>query len=264
MMFRAPATVGEALMPRWWFRGMAGRSAKQVRPTCRTISDVIANMTSIGERLEASDGPGDGVLAFNRLYLAVTQGVQEKVDEPGYFDDPDMIAELDVLFAQLYFDAVETLERGERAATLAWRVLFEARDNREILPIQFAVAGMNAHINHDLPIALIEQWMRHRKRPTTASVVYADFEKINMILKREEEQLKRSLEPKLLRELDQGQFGRLEDKLALWAVEDARARAWTTAEHLWAVRRVPLMRRAWLATVDGVVGALGRVLLEPV
>lgn len=36
----------------------------------------------------------------------------------------------------------------------AWQPLFEVTNNQHITRIQFALAGMNAHINHDLPIAI--------------------------------------------------------------------------------------------------------------
>ena len=38
----------------------------------------------------------------------------------------------------------------------AWLPLFERRARRDIAPLQFAVAGMNAHINRDLPVALVD------------------------------------------------------------------------------------------------------------
>ena len=220
-------------------------------------------MTDLGDRFEQKHGPRDGVLRFNRLYLAVTRGVKSAVEQPGYFHNPDMIAQLDVLFAQLYFDAVDAVDRGARPA-LAWRALFAARDNQAILPIQFAVAGMNAHINHDLPIALCEQWKVERRRPSRSSHTYGDFLKINQILKDEEKKEKGSLELGVLRELDRGQLGRLEDRLALWMVEEARARAWKDGSYLWYLRHLPLGRKLWLATIDRVAAMLGEALLERV
>jgi len=243
---------------------LAPRSrASRVPSVGRTIDDVIERMIDLGDRFEQRHGPRDGVLCFNRLYLAVTRGVKDAVEQPGYFHNPHMITQLDVLFAQLYFDAVDAVDQGARPA-LAWRALFAVRDNEAILPIQFAAAGMNAHINHDLPVALCEQWKLERRRPSRSSDSYADFLKINQILKDEEEKEKRSLESGLLRELDRGQLGRLEDRLALWVVEDARARAWKDGSYLWDLRHLPLGRKLWLATIDRAAGTLGEALLEQV
>jgi hypothetical protein len=235
-----------------------------VAPGRGSIDEVIVRMTMLGARLEAERGANDGVLWFNRLYLEVTKAVGLAVRQPGFFADPGMIAELDVIFAQLYFEAVDAADRHGQASTLAWKALLRSRGDSDILPIQFALAGMNAHINHDLPIALVQQWTRHGKRASGNGAAFADFEKINQILKREESILKRSFEPPLLRELDAGQLGALEDKLSLWVVADARARAWRTGQHLWSLRHLPPLRAVLLAAVDVRVGLLGRALLEPV
>ena len=67
------------------------------------------------------------------------------------FRDPAFLEQLDVVFANLYFDAVAAGDADPRAAPSAWRPLFEMPHQRGILSIQFALAGMNAHINRDLP-----------------------------------------------------------------------------------------------------------------
>jgi hypothetical protein len=228
-----------------------------------SIDDVIARMTALGRRFEHEYGPGDGVLWFNRLYLAVTRGVKRAVARPGFFRNPSAIARLDVIFAQLYFDAVDAVDRGQHPAAWGWRLLFTARERPGVLPIQFAVAGMNAHINHDLPIALLEQWELSRRRPDISSPAYADFCAVNKILKAEERKLKARLEPEVVSALDRGEISRLDDRLGLWVVEEARARAWRAADVLWDVRDLPPVRAAWERTIDGTVGALGEVLIQP-
>jgi Family of unknown function (DUF5995) len=37
----------------------------------------------------------------------------------------------------------------------SWEAMFSRRDQTDIAWIQFALAGMNAHINHDLPLAIV-------------------------------------------------------------------------------------------------------------
>ena len=61
---------------------------------------------------------------------------------------------LDVVFAGLFFAAVDALERdpASAAAGLACRCSRQ-RSRGGIAPLQFALAGMNAHINRDLPVA---------------------------------------------------------------------------------------------------------------
>src|SRR5688572_16302788 len=76
------------------------------RPPGR-IADVIARMEAIGAALPA----GDGVAAFNRLYLEVTRGVLDSL-RPGRFEDARFLRWLDVVFANLCFEALRALVVG--------------------------------------------------------------------------------------------------------------------------------------------------------
>jgi hypothetical protein len=60
----------------------------------------------------------------------------------------------DVTWATLYL-AVAGTAGNPAAVRLASRPLAERRATAGIEPVQFALAGMNAHINHDLPLALV-------------------------------------------------------------------------------------------------------------
>ena len=112
------------------------------------IAPVIARM----EEIDATLPRKDGVAYFNRLYLQVTKAVDASAAGTT-FEDPAFLDRLDVVFAGLYFDAEATITTGAQAP-LSWRPLIEMRaDQRE--PIQFALAGMSAHINHDLAVAEI-------------------------------------------------------------------------------------------------------------
>ena len=65
------------------------------------------------------------------------------------------MSELDVVFAYRDFAAVDSLSGPPSAVPVAWRPLLAARAVVGIEPIQFALAGMNAHINVDLPMAVV-------------------------------------------------------------------------------------------------------------
>jgi hypothetical protein len=60
----------------------------------------------------------------------------------------------DAAFANLYFAAAGTAS-NPAAVPLAWRPLAARRAVAGIEPVQFALSGMNAHINHDLPLAVV-------------------------------------------------------------------------------------------------------------
>ena len=64
------------------------------------------------------------------------------------------MAELDVRFAELWLTAHDAAAAGSKVPS-AWAPLFEERSTPGILDIQYALAGMNAHIEHDLPLAVV-------------------------------------------------------------------------------------------------------------
>src|SRR5271166_1223174 len=64
------------------------------------------------------------------------------------------------------------------------------RTRPAILPIQFALAGMNAHIEHDLPLAVIATCAARGCAPDSPGV-HADYEKINDVLASVEEEIRR-------------------------------------------------------------------------
>ena len=49
-------------------------------------------------------------------------------------------------------------------------------------PIQFALVGMNAHINHDLPFAVVQTCSELGLAPEDGSPQHADYQRVNAIL----------------------------------------------------------------------------------
>jgi hypothetical protein len=58
--------------------------------------------------------------------------------------------------------------------------------------------------------------------------------------------------------------GRADDVAAMWKVRAAREAAWTNAEVLWTLRRMPHLRAAFFEKLDGLTGLAGKGLLLPV
>src|SRR5687768_10644923 len=100
-----------------------------------SVEQVIARMRAIDQQLD----PHDGVACFNRMYLRVTELVGQNIVE-GFFADAEFLERMDVVFAGLYFDAVDAARAGT-TSPVPWTPLFHARDNRTIWPVQFALAG---------------------------------------------------------------------------------------------------------------------------
>ncbi|MSP62726.1 MAG: hypothetical protein EXR72_20830 [Myxococcales bacterium] len=198
---------------------------------------------------------------FNRLYRGVTEGVAAGLAS-GFFVDGPFVERLDVVFANLYLGALERFESGARAETpSAWRPLFEARTRKGILPLQFALAGMNAHINRDLAVALVTVCEERGVSPDRESAAYDDFVRLNQKLAEPEEGAKRVLATGAIAEVDEA-LGPADDLLAMWSVARARDAAWTSAEAMWALKGLPFLAEAWLGSHDRMVGFASRALLR--
>lgn len=202
----------------------------------------------------------DGVSRFNHLYLEVTHSVDTAAQTPG-FEDAAFITALDVCFADLYFAALDASAAG-RATSRCWAPLFEVRAETAIAPIQFALAGMNAHINHDLSLALVATCGAQGTDLTRDSPHYRDYVKINDILTAVEAQVKHELLTGLIGVADEA-VGRIDDILAMWSVVEARNAAWTHAEMLLTLREHPKLTAALEHALDGSVGFASRGLLIP-
>ncbi|HTB58509.1 MAG TPA: DUF5995 family protein [Polyangia bacterium] len=219
------------------------------------IEDVVARMTAIDQALP----PADGISCFNKLYLEVTKSVLGAVGQTT-FADPAFLTTLDVAFANLFFAALSAFEAGSPDTPHAWAPLFESRSSPTIAPIQFALAGMNAHINRDLPVALVDIFTAAGAAPGDGSPQYADFERVNALLAATEKQVKDQYLDGLMRKLD-ADFDGVDDVVATWSVAAARQAAWTNGEVLWHLRSIGAIERTYLETLDRSVGFASRGLL---
>ena len=222
-----------------------------------TIAEAVDFMSAIDRTLPDADG----LKWFNRLYLQVTVSVREAVTTTT-FREPAFLATLDVVFANLYFDAVAAGNVEPARAPSAWRPLFECRHRRGIRPIQFALAGMNAHINRDLPEGIVASYRATDGSPEQGSTRHQDFEKVNDLLEAVEEHIKPEFSTGLVMVVDVA-GGNVDDAIAMWNVRAARAAAWTNAEVLWALQSAPRLRQAFFSRLDSLTGFAGRGLLVP-
>jgi hypothetical protein len=220
-----------------------------------TQQELLDRMAAIDQALPASDG----VACFNRMYRLVIQSVQGHVAQ-GFFADPAWIARLDLVFANLYLGAA--LEPESTDTPRSWAALLERRADQRVLPLQFALAGMNAHINHDLPIAVATTSAQLGTSPD-AGVHHADFERVNSVLGALEPAIRKSFSDALLNELDRSAPG-LQDVVANFSMVKARETAWTNAATLWALKQVSAALEAeFLNGLDHLVGFAARGLLVP-
>jgi Family of unknown function (DUF5995) len=222
-------------------------------------------IVDVAERLHAVERAlpeRDGIRAFTHLYRAVTEAVDERVRHES-FADARFTRWLDVVFANLYFRALRAHVLGPKRPPRAWAALFESRSRSGVAPIQFALAGMNAHINRDLPLALVETCRARRVVPVRGCPQHADFRLIDGLLAETETQVRGELATGLVGWADEA-LGELDSVVAMWNVRRARAAAWVNAETIWALRDIPFAAGRYVVTLDRMVGFAGRGLLRPI
>jgi hypothetical protein len=112
------------------------------------IEELIARMEALLEPLRAA---GDQRQYFHATYQRTTIAVAEELKRGG-FADAEWVERWDVAFADLYLDALEAALAG-RQPTRPWAIAFGAP--AELPALRHVLLGMNAHINYDLPQALL-------------------------------------------------------------------------------------------------------------
>jgi hypothetical protein len=230
---------------------------KIVQSTPRSVSEVLGILDAIG----AICVDVDGLKWFNGLYTEVTRAVKARVDAKG-FTDPGWIANLDVHFARLYFSAIRSSLSGQPTPG-CWEILMTRRNQRAVARIQFTLAGMNSHINHDLPQAIVSTCRETKMTPTHGGVHYGDYTAINATLSGLIESAKKTLMVRLPGD-PLPLVSHLEDTIAAWKVSAARESAWLVSEDLWRLHSLPPLAASVVNTLDGFTTVINKALLVPV
>jgi hypothetical protein len=215
------------------------------------VGQVAARMREVGSGLPARDG----VAVFNRVYLSVTDEVRRRLGA-GEFADPDVAGELAVRFAGRYLAAIEDDAAGRRPPA-CWRPLLRMRGHRGVRPVQFALAGINAHVGHDLALAVVDTCRATERRP---AALEGDFDRVGEVLTGIEERVREELMPGP-DPLDAADP--LTHLVGVWSLERARDAAWAVSRLLWALRGTQDAYEECVARLDAGVGLVGRLLLTP-
>ncbi|WP_329469930.1 DUF5995 family protein [Streptomyces sp. NBC_01723] len=224
---------------------------EQVPTAVRTVDSVLTRMRALDAAL-----PGrDGVAVFNRVYLSVTEEVDRHIDS-GRFTDARAAIALDVRFAERFLDAVDAAAEDRRPPA-CWRPVFQFRRHPGVRPLQFALAGINAHIGHDLALAVVDTCRTLGCEPVDLE---DEFDRVGDLLVSLEERVRDELMPgpDVLQIADP-----LTHLLGSWSLDRARDATWAAARALWALRRLPDVAGEFTERLDAAVGFAGRMLLTP-
>ena len=133
----------------------------------------------------------------------------------------------------------------------------------QIARIQFALAGINAHINHDLSEAIVATCEATATVPQHSAPQFRDYTSLNTTLDSIIESAKHTLHVRLLGDA-LPPASHLEDMIAAWSVSAAREAAWNNAEVLWHLHQVPPLDSTLMDTLDGLTTVTNKAILVPV
>ncbi|MEO7350668.1 MAG: DUF5995 family protein [Marmoricola sp.] len=229
------------------------------------IAVVVANM---GARLDAL-APGDRVRReFLGTYQRTTLAVGSAI-ERGVFENGEWVEAWDVAFAKLYLAALDADLTGTGHIPRPWRLAFGAP--AELPSLRHVLLGINAHINFDLPQALLAVITADEfANPRVLDSRRRDHERIDSVLSArvaaEDDELSarspRSLLDRALQPLNQRASKRFlrEARLKVWhntmELQDARLQG----PHAYAIRLAELELLSAARIAD--LLAPGQVLLK--
>jgi hypothetical protein len=196
------------------------------------IDELLSRMDDL---LQPMCATGDGRQHFLATYMRTTLAVQHELERGGFVDGA-WTERWDIAFADLYLEALDDWN-AERPVPGPWRVAFEAANaTPRVPPIRHLLLGMNAHINYDLPQALIQVITDQEfDDPALVARRSRDHEHIDAILSSrvaaEDGELKKVEQPGDRTLLDQllTPFNRAGSKRFL---KEARGKVWRNAQAL--------------------------------
>jgi hypothetical protein len=192
------------------------------------------------------------------VYQRTTEAIRDRLGT-GFFVDDGFIERFDIVFADLYFAAVDADSAGQRVSA-GWRPLFARRSDRRVYAVQFALAGMNTHINHDLEVAVVRICVAERTHPLAGSIPI-DYHKITDVL----EEIEPTIRRVLFADLERKHGEPLEPLFHLisnFSIREARQAAWVRAQVLWPLRDTPLFHEVVAASAS-TIGMASHHLLTP-
>ena len=175
---------------------------------------------------------------FAAMYRTMTYRVLLAIQD-GDFEDPGRLEELDVQFARYYFRALRT-------PTSPWRVAFSALDDDDVNIVKQLLLGMNAHINYDLPQAVVDM-------NVPLADIQHDYDVINDVLAELADDVQGVLDTHspVMNDIDNA-FGRIDETVFCWSAAKARDAAWRAAHVVNVTPRV----LPWISRKTATIGKL--------
>ncbi len=146
----------------------------------------LANHPELGRmktQLQIWERSGDRRGVFLSCYSLMTQNMLEAIVQ-NRFNDNAWVHRWLVHFSDFYFAALDGYERKASNLPLPWKMAFDATRDPNTFILQNLFLGINAHINFDLILALVNvldpEW--GSLSPEKKMVRYQDFCRVNEII----------------------------------------------------------------------------------
>jgi hypothetical protein len=109
-------------------------------------------LTSMQDRLDSLPDRLRHQRVFLGTYRRMTAAVGDAISA-GQFEDPVWVRRWDVAFVEFYLSALDREIAGDQGVPAPWRRAFGAPE--DLPSVRHVLLGINAHINFDLPQALL-------------------------------------------------------------------------------------------------------------
>jgi Family of unknown function (DUF5995) len=197
---------------------------------CRSVTEEL--LTRMQRQIEEWDERRDRRAVFLSCYERMTRSVETAVGA-GRFHDGAWVDKLLEDFADYYFVSVEQWERRDDRLVRPWALAHGAAAEDRRAPMQLLLAGVNAHINYDLVLALVDllddEW--HDLDAGRRVRRYEDYRQINQIIAETADVVQDDVLERYSPSLDLADrmFGRLDERLAVKVLSNWRMQVWDHA-----------------------------------
>jgi len=226
------------------------------------MPDSLERMESLAAAWYAA---GDRRALFADTYARMTRAMQAAVEAREFVDNA-WVHRLIERFADYYFSAVNAHDcppESGLTCPIVWREAFDACAREDVSELQAILLGINAHINHDLALALsdvLEDW--EDLDDATRAVRLADHAHVNTVISRTVDEVQADVlsrvEP-MIGMLDVV-MGRMDEWLFSRLATHYRENVWEDTQRLLAAR-LPDQRLAVVADLDERAQRLGRLIV---
>lgn len=210
---------------------------------------VVLTETIDGLRRRAEQAP-DAAGLFPAMYAQVTAVVQQRCLAGG-FEDPARMVRFATTFAGYYERAADDRSRAARCWQASWNVAGDP----DLLIVQHLLLGINAHVNHDLPQAVVAL------AETTGDLasIRPDFDAMNDVLADTFSDITRRLDGAARWTSTVAALGG--GRLFNFSLRVARRQAWSAAERMSALDAAG--RAVYVRQLDDMVCVLAYLATQP-